>query len=80
MRAAGVPRKLALRALSRVATMNDDLKNILMRRMVTPREIGATVAFLTSDAGASLSGHPLQSTTTSRRLEFEWKTKNEKQS
>lgn len=57
MHAAGISRNRALRALSRFATMNDnDLKNVLMRRMVTPREIGTTVAFLTSDADASLSG------------------------
>lgn len=42
------------------AAMKDDyLKNISMRRMVTPDDVAATVAFLISDAGANLSGQSL---------------------
>lgn len=35
------------------------LKNISLRRMVTMRDVAATVAFLLSDAGANLSGQSL---------------------
>ena len=38
---------------------NDYLKNISMRRMVSPDDVAATVAFLISDAGANLSGQSL---------------------
>lgn len=42
------------------AAMKDDyLKNISMRRMVSPDDVAATVAFLISDAGANLSGQSL---------------------
>lgn len=42
------------------AAMRDDyLKNISMRRMVTPVDVAATVAFLISDAAANLSGQSL---------------------
>lgn len=42
------------------ASMKDDyLKNISMRRMVTPEDVAATAAFLISDAGANLSGQSL---------------------
>ena len=41
-------------------TMQDEyLKNISMRRMVSPDDVAATVAFLISDAGANLSGQSL---------------------
>ena len=40
--------------------MKDDyLKKISMRRMVTPDDLAATVAFLISDVGANLSGQSL---------------------
>lgn len=45
--------------VSYVAMKNDYLKNISMRRMVTPDDVAATVAFLISDAGANLSGQSL---------------------
>lgn len=35
------------------------LKNISLRRMVSPKDVAATVAFLISDAGANLSGQSL---------------------
>ena len=35
------------------------LKNISMRRMVSPDDVAATAAFLISDAGANLSGQSL---------------------
>ena len=42
------------------AAMKDDyLKKISMRRMVTPDDVAATVAFLISDVGANLSGQSL---------------------
>ena len=42
------------------AEMKDDyLKNISLRRMVSPDDVAATVAFLISDAGANLSGQSL---------------------
>lgn len=42
------------------AAMKDNyLKNISMRRMVSPDDVAATVAFLISDAGANLSGQSL---------------------
>ena len=40
--------------------MHDEyLKNISMRRMVSPDDVAATVAFLISDAAANLSGQSL---------------------
>lgn len=41
------------------AMQDEYLKNISMRRMVTPDDVAATVAFLISDAGANLSGQSL---------------------
>jgi NAD(P)-dependent dehydrogenase (short-subunit alcohol dehydrogenase family) len=42
------------------ATMLDEyLKNVSMRQLVTPDDVAATVAFLISDAGANLSGQSL---------------------
>lgn len=42
------------------ATMrNEYLKNISLRRMVSPDDVAATVAFLISDVGANLSGQSL---------------------
>lgn len=41
------------------AMQDDYLRNISMRRMVTPEDVAATVAFLISDAGANLSGQSL---------------------
>ncbi|KAE9628007.1 3-oxoacyl-[acyl-carrier-protein] reductase [Sedimentitalea sp. CY04] len=45
--------------VSHTAMRDDYLKNISMRRMVTPDDVAATVAFLISDAGANLSGQSL---------------------
>ncbi len=45
--------------VSHAAMKDDYLKNISMRRMVTPDDVAATVAFLISDAGANLSGQSL---------------------
>ena len=41
------------------AMQDEYLKNISLRRMVTPDDVAATVAFLISDAGANLSGQSL---------------------
>ena len=41
------------------AIKDDYLNNISMRRMVTPEDVAATVAFLISDAAANLSGQSL---------------------
>ena len=41
------------------AMQDEYLKNISMRRMVSPEDVAATVAFLISDAGANLSGQSL---------------------
>ena len=41
------------------AMQDEYLKNISMRRMVSPDDVAATVAFLISDAGANLSGQSL---------------------
>ncbi len=41
------------------AMKDDYLKNISMRRMVTPEDVAASVAFLISDAGGNLSGQSL---------------------
>lgn len=41
------------------AMREEYLKNISLRRMVSPDDVAATVAFLVSDAGANLSGQSL---------------------
>jgi NAD(P)-dependent dehydrogenase (short-subunit alcohol dehydrogenase family) len=39
--------------------LDEYLKNVSMRQLVTPDDVAATVAFLISDAGANLSGQSL---------------------